>query len=138
MLAGCSGGNPLPGLVKLSGKVTYNGQPVGSGQVVFLPSTPGEGRQAVGLLGEDGAFTLTTLKKNDGVLPGDYDVLVVAYDKPPGEPSREEREALAGKPWRKPLVPTRYTNVDTTDLRESVTADHPGVVTFDLTDEPTP
>ncbi len=130
---GC-GSDGLPGLVKLRGEVTYAGKPVPTGQVVFLPSVPGKGRQASGTLDTSGQFTMTTLQEGDGVMIGDYDVIVLAYDKPPGEPTREEIEALGGKPWRNPVVPKRYINGDMTDLHESVTSDHSGAVRYELKD----
>lgn len=132
---GCGDGG-LPGLVKVSGAVEYNGQPVTDGQVVFLPSQPGVGRQASGMLDGDGRFTLSSQRGGDGILPAEYDVVVLAFDKPPGEPTREELEALAasGGKWRTPIVPERYTEGDTTPLRETIGPDHSGDIRIVLED----
>ena len=63
---GC-GGNDL---TSVSGTVTYQGQPLKEGRVGFLPD---EGRPAFGDL-EDGKFSLTSYKANDGALPGQSNV----------------------------------------------------------------
>ena len=70
------------------------------------------------------------------MLPAEYDVVVLAFDKPGGEPSREELERLAasGKKWRTPIVPERYTDGDTTTLQETITPDHSGEVQLVLED----
>ncbi|MGL4511793.1 MAG: hypothetical protein ACRCT8_01770 [Lacipirellulaceae bacterium] len=118
----------------ISGEVAYNGKPVAEGSVVFLPRDASVGRQASGVIDAKGRFKLASPPLGLGVVPGDYDVIVLAFDSPPGEPTREELEALAGKPWRKPLVPERYTDVATTDLRETVSTDHAGTVRYELAD----
>ena len=50
----------------VTGKVTYNGQPLKKGTIVFVPTDP-EGRGATGDIGEDGTYTLTTQVPARGV-----------------------------------------------------------------------
>ena len=81
--AGC-GGKPMP--VPTSGRVTFNGAPVGAnkaairrGRIAFLPVESGEGctlRAAAATLDRDGKYELSTFEPGDGVLPGEYNVVV--------------------------------------------------------------
>src|SRR4051812_27764384 len=61
---GCgSARGKMPELGKVKGKVTYNGSPVRKGTVSFVP-IPGKGgetgQSALGEIGPDGSFELTT------------------------------------------------------------------------------
>lgn len=69
ILSGCSG-EPLG---QISGTVTYQGQPVTSGSVVFEDSSAGISVNAP--LGPDGSFTVETFDR-DGLPPGTYQVAV--------------------------------------------------------------
>jgi hypothetical protein len=71
-VTGCGDDDGLGKRYPVSGKVTYNGQPVPKAKLSFVP-VAGDGRGAYGDV-ENGAFTLTTLSPNDGALPGDYKV----------------------------------------------------------------
>jgi len=73
-LAGCT--DHTSPTVKVDGKITFKGQPPpAGGRITFasvgasegLPSRPGSGE-----FGPDGAFTLTTFKPGDGLIPGKY------------------------------------------------------------------
>src|SRR5579884_1223222 len=84
-LVGC-GDASRPKLGRVSGKVTYNGQPVPKGVVSFVPrSGPGAatGQGATGEIGSDGSYTLTTFDKGDGAVLGEHTVLVVAREEDP-------------------------------------------------------
>src|SRR5262245_3303776 len=67
---GCGGG---PTLGRVTGKVTYAGKPVTQGRIWFYPEA---GRAALGEIGPDGTYTLTTFKPNDGALVGPHRVAV--------------------------------------------------------------
>src|SRR5262245_27878190 len=69
--AGCGGG----GLVTVKGTVTLDGQPVPHAAVTFIPKE-GKGQQASGVTDASGAFRLETSKPGDGVMPGEYRVIV--------------------------------------------------------------
>jgi hypothetical protein len=60
----------------VSGTVSSNGQPVGSGKIVFLPRNPA-GQQASSQI-LSGKYSLTSFALNDGAMPGTYDVVVVS------------------------------------------------------------
>ena len=64
---GC-GSDMSPGdgmTVPVKGKVTYKGEPLSQGEVVFEPDG---GREAYGWVQLDGTFELTTFKQGDGAL----------------------------------------------------------------------
>jgi hypothetical protein len=73
------GGEQLPSLIPVKGKVTYKGRPVTKGMVRFEPD--GYGRPARGELQSDGSFVLTTTKAGDGVVTGPHRVSIAASDK---------------------------------------------------------
>lgn len=78
MIAGCGGGKvqTLPA-AKVTGTVTYKGQPVEGAMVMFVsdevPITP------TGTTDAQGKFTLTTNEPGDGAPPAMYNVLVTKY-----------------------------------------------------------
>lgn len=92
-LSGCGSDAPKVNTVPVTGKVTYNGQPVAGATVAFIPTNP-DGRAAQGVTDEQGVYTLTTyLGPNDqpaGAEPGDYKVTIqkkeVAGGALPGKP----------------------------------------------------
>ncbi len=86
------------------------------------------GRQARAELQPDGTFTLTTLVANDGALPGEYRVVVLAYAPHPGEPGRGATPADAPPPTieRGFIVPEKYTIPEETPFKDTVDGNHPG------------
>lgn len=70
---------PVRGKVLLS-----DGTPLRGGRVTFSPKKAG--KIAVGELGADGKFTLTSFRRDDGALPGDYIVTVVPVTYKTGSP----------------------------------------------------
>jgi len=85
-VVGCSGG----GLAPVTGKVTYQGQPVKGGTLIFSP-VGGEkevttGKSASGEI-KDGTYTLTTNRPGDGAKIGRHRVIFT-----PPEPERTEEQ----------------------------------------------
>lgn len=123
-------------MVPIQGEVIYDGQPLTEGQVVYLPSNSGVGRQATGAIQPDGTFVMTTKDKADGVMHGDYNIAIFAYKPHPGEPkSREEMEAIAesGGIRREHIIPERYASPATSGLTDEVDASHSGFHRIELT-----
>ena len=82
VVLGCGGDDSgLGRRYKVTGKVTYKGEPVPQGTVNFVPTKPPppEGRAATGEI-KDGYYSLSTTGNDDGALPGDYNVAIVAMD----------------------------------------------------------
>jgi hypothetical protein len=81
ILSGCGSGNGL-NLAKVSGKVSYKGQPVKNGTVFFMPD---EGRgtvgpPAVGSITTDGSFVMSTETAGDGVIVGHHKVGITGIE----------------------------------------------------------
>jgi len=74
-LAGCGGtdSSRLP-TAKVIGTVTVQGQPVTSGTITFFPVSGG--KHALGSLGADGSFTLSTYEAQDGAVLGAHKVVI--------------------------------------------------------------
>ena len=73
--------------VEVSGVLTLKGQPIDQAEVMFNPIT--KGRLASGVTDASGKFKLSTLKPDDGAMPGEYIVTLFEYyppDKPPKMP----------------------------------------------------
>ena len=72
MAAGCSGDRPK--LVAAAGKVTYKGQPLTAGSIIFHPDAGNSYQKdrPSSLLQLDGSFTMKTFPFGDGVPPGQY------------------------------------------------------------------
>ncbi len=117
---GCGGSN----LAKVTGKVTYNGNPVTSGTITFAAA---DKPAAYGDLQPDGTYSLKTEKPGDGATPGAYQVMVVAMQDQ-GDSLPEERNGLPA-----PTVPIKYTSLATTDLKADVASGKENVFDFNLT-----
>ena len=109
IFAGCKRG---PELVPVSGKVTYKGQPLKHGNILFQPSA---GPPAKGEIGPDGSFTLSTLKNNDGAVIGKHRVQVICT-APPAKPANPDEET----PSAKSLIPEKYSNYATSEITVEV------------------
>ncbi|HEV3235650.1 MAG TPA: carboxypeptidase-like regulatory domain-containing protein [Gemmataceae bacterium] len=154
---GIASGCNRSGLQSVKGVVTLDGQPVEGASVQFV-LIGGEPRPAIGTTDKNGAFTLTTLKPDDGAAPGEYKVLVVKtevdgasnsgpFDPKAGKaPTKEQIEALksgeapkAGGgqggdkygPPKKDLLPKIYGDPNKTPLRATVPSS--GEIKLELT-----
>ncbi len=86
---GCGDG---PEMSSVTGQVTYQGQPVPGGKVMFAPLREGnssetKSRPGVGIVGPDGRFTVTTYSRGDGSAIGRHSVI---YYPPSGEDIGED------------------------------------------------
>lgn len=84
VLMGCGGGDELPKF-HVSGKVTFAGQPIKFGTIVFDPDRSNPGPQGTAEI-HDGAYD--TKKQGQGVIPGKFIVRITGFDKA-GDPSSE-------------------------------------------------
>ena len=130
----------------VSGTVKYKGEPVNKARISFVPTKAG----APGASGEvvNGNFSsLTTLNPGDGVLPGDYTILVdqrvIDEEKARAETAKVAKEhgmegvhmippELQAKAMEnaKSAIPGKYQTVETSDLKATV---DPGHTKFDFT-----
>jgi hypothetical protein len=90
LAAGCGPGNGL-NMARVSGKITYKGQPVTNGTVFFMPDEAKGtvGPPAVGSLTADGSYILSTETAGDGVIVGNHKVGVTGVEPAPVDGSAE-------------------------------------------------
>jgi hypothetical protein len=111
-LLGCSGSGPVP----VNGIVTVEGVgPLADVNVTFVP-TATKGRPANGKTDSEGRFQLTTFAPQDGVLPGEYKV-VISVVNPPGPPWKQQ-----DPPRTVPILPA-YGNPQQTPLIQIIPPD---------------
>lgn len=126
-LTGCDDGGI--GAIPIRGKVLYNGKPLAQGEVLYNP-LESTGRRAKGKIQSDGTFQLTTLEQNDGALPGDYQISILAYAPHPGEPTRtvesEQRDQIRERIKRGFIIPEKYVDPTTSGLTDQVSKEHSG------------
>lgn len=155
VVLGCGDGSGLPPRYRVSGTVTHNGELLKRGAINFTPSG-GNGRAAGGTI-VDGHYSLTTQDPDDGALPGDYKVSVIARESDPskvevqgvkkGIPrnlSEAEKKALAaaypqliaGKAAiaAKNLIPAKYSSPETSGLTFEVKEQSNTTADFSLKD----
>lgn len=86
MLAGCT---QQAATAPVNGSVTYNGQPVGQGQILFQPVSGADknypGKPARADVQPDGTYALTTFDEGDGALLGEHRVTFELGPQPAGE-----------------------------------------------------
>jgi hypothetical protein len=101
------------------GKVTLDGQPFGSGYVVFSTT---RGRMSTGSIQPDGAFEMSTYEQGDGAQVGTHPVVIT--------PIPSDEFVLGQKPIP---VPVRYTKASTSGLIAEVKSGEDNYQEFHLT-----
>jgi hypothetical protein len=149
VFVGCGGEEGIKGLVNATGTVTYQGTSVDGATIMFTPV--GEGHAASGRTDATGKFQLTTMRANDGALPGKYKVTVSKSESldPASQITAEEMAQMvaggkgapagptAGKgkaSGMKYHVPKKYANPAESDLTAEVTDGGTNDFTFELVD----
>jgi len=115
-----------PKMVKVSGRVTYQGKPVPQGTVSFQSTQP-DRRNATGEIDANGYYTLQTEQPGDGAEEGAYSVTVSARDNPildyiPKTP-----------PPIKFLAPAKYEKPETSGIVQTVSRNN-STINLDLKD----
>ncbi len=122
--------------VPVKGAVTLDDKPLANASVLFISQEPG-GRDASGFTDADGVFELTSLRPQDGALPGLYKVTIhcsEAVEAPAGASSpadvqRAKAKAPASRAETVVILPI-YSQPDQTVLSQRVPPE--GEVRFDL------
>jgi hypothetical protein len=83
-LAGCGTDNGLT-MGRVSGLVSFKGDPVEFGDILFVPdgSKGNKGVPAMGKIGKDGRYVMSTQESGDGVIAGFHKVGVRVLDPEP-------------------------------------------------------
>ncbi len=134
-LAGCGQGSGLR-MYPIRGEVSYNGKPVTTGSVIYIPSGSA-GKQAAGKIQPDGTFQLTTRQGNDGAVEGAYQIVVYSLKgQEQGPASRDETETGKARRPAKPayMIPEKYARPETSGLTDNVDSKHPGFKKIELKD----
>jgi hypothetical protein len=125
ILAGCGDGRPS--LVKVTGKVTLDGQPLEGAQVAFQPvnTDPKDTfqRPSSCISNAAGEFTPQTYLPGDGLRVGKYRVAVVKQElvgTPPPGLNAEEIQQLGMK--RKWITPKAASSPETSGIEVEVTS----------------
>ncbi len=82
-LTGCSNNGLTLGRVQ--GKITYKGEPVPAGEVLFMPdeSKGTTGPPASGTIGSDGTYVMSTEESGDGAVVGTHQVGIIGREAKP-------------------------------------------------------
>ncbi len=123
-LEGCARGTPgqLP-TAPVTGQVTYQGQPLTQGEVMFIPVETGPGvRAAYGKLDAQGQYRLTTYREGDGAILGQHRVAIVAREEVSPDMGKQISPEGILLPGRQPksLIPERYADPATSGLSAQV------------------
>lgn len=113
-------------LGRVSGRITYKGQPVPSGVITFLPNPSGP--PATAAIQSDGTYTLQTPDVGDGAMLGKHAVMIMALRETPAM-GPEEREPLPP-----PIIPIKYGNTSTSGLTAEVN-EGDNTIDFELKDD---
>lgn len=120
---GCSSGNDL---VAISGKVTFDGQPVDQGQIVFTPQSTGQTAAAPIVAG---AYAVPADK---GASPGATYTVRITADRPTGKKIQASGYAAGDPPQDvyEQYIPAKYN--ESSELQLEVGAESELVKDFEL------
>lgn len=107
-MPGCDAG---PQVAPVSGTVTYDGEPLRFGVVMFQPS---QGQLAQADIESDGSFTLSTFKPGDGAIVGEHRVSVSCYEG--HNPEVREKQPPEQLSLGQSLIPVKYSRVGTSGI----------------------
>ena len=125
LLSGCNSGSRLTGLVKASGTLTHEGNPVEGATILFAPApgSPQDIRAASAKTDASGRFTLMTLIPGDGAFPGTYHVTVSKTESTGGsivEGSDVNNPKFKDDRTRIDYLPQKYKNVETSGIEITI------------------
>jgi hypothetical protein len=126
-LAGCGQG---PQLAPASGSVTYQGQPLKFGTVMFQHDSGGQPSQ--GEIQPDGTFTLSTFEAGDGARVGPNRVSIFAYESQ--DPQYKAQPSVGEPSLGRLLIPRRYTMFGSSGLKVDVAPENNEPFLFELKD----
>ncbi|MEZ6057030.1 MAG: hypothetical protein R3C01_10030 [Planctomycetaceae bacterium] len=118
---GCTGESTTAGPV-VTGSVSVDGEPVMGGTVLFIPQ--GSKRSGgSGIIDENGDFTVRTSAVENGLVPGTYNVVILAPDPV------QVKEGDVPPPYP---VPLKYQDEANPLLDATVTKNGPNEIEFEL------
>jgi hypothetical protein len=118
LMIGCDDGKPKT--AKVTGRVTYNGQSLSEGQIVFVPSS---GRSAFGKIKDSEIVDVSTFGKGDGVILGRAQVGIKCVTNMFSMEGQHDE-----------LSPKQYNDPEKSGLTVDVKPNGPNEFNIDLTD----
>ncbi len=109
----------------VKGQITYNGEPLPTGTVMFVPE---QGPAATGEIRPDGTYSLGTYGTNDGAVLGNHKVSITAIA------DMGDMLPEAQSPTPPPLIPQKYLSHESSGLVAEVKSGT-NELNFDLTDD---
>lgn len=141
-IGGCGGGGQRPATEPVTGSVKFKGAALAGATVTLVPATkPSQGepftvttpRTAIAKTDSAGEFKLTSVKENDGAVPGEYKISVTKIEEPP--PVTPSTDIAAPPPKAVPiksLIPEKYNNPESSKLTATVKKGGPNRIDLDL------
>jgi hypothetical protein len=122
ILAGC--GDEGPKTFPVTGKVSYQGNPLPFGAVMFVPP---DGPAGSAKIEPDGTYKVD-------LIAGAHQVSVIAVPPRQGRPDPSQEGGLdtTGFPEPKPLVPEKYNRPDTSNVQIEVQPTGENTIDIDL------
>ena len=117
VIAGCGSGT---GLFPVTGQVTYQGKPLEHGSIAFVSP---KSRQVTGEIERGEIANVTTVHANDGIAAGEYMVAITSLDQ-----SDKFKNSMAPPS----IIPVRYSEVTTSNLKATILPNNDNVLRFDL------
>jgi hypothetical protein len=112
---GCSSENRIE-TGTVSGTVTYNGDPLQIGSLLFVPVAGGPSAEAN--IGTDGSFEMGTYDDDDGAVLGEHKVMITAFTSPGGSGLPEDVIDGDGAPVS--VIPDFYGDLEKSGLKVDV------------------
>ena len=112
---GCSSENRVA-TGTVTGVVTYNGDPLQIGSLLFVPV--GGGPTAEANIGTDGSFEMGTYDDDDGAVVGEHQVMITAFTAPGGSGLPEDVIDGDGAPVS--ILPDFYGDLEKSGLKVDV------------------
>lgn len=112
---GCSSENRVA-TGTVTGIVTYNGDPLQIGSLLFVPV--GGGPTAEANIGTDGSFEMGTYDDDDGAVLGEHQVMITAFTAPGGSGLPEDVIDGDGAPVS--ILPDFYGDLEKSGLKVDV------------------
>ncbi|MDO5553488.1 MAG: hypothetical protein Q4G68_06975 [Planctomycetia bacterium] len=111
----------------VTGRITVNGESPGTELIITF--TNPDNVTAQGLVSPDGTYTLSTLRKNDGAMEGEYRVLLRMARMEPPEESPDAASYFVP-------IDSKYEAATTSDLTANVVKGGENVFNFDVAPNP--
>jgi hypothetical protein len=117
VVAGCGSSD---GLYSVTGRVTFRGQPLEHGSIVFVAP---KSRQVTGEIERGEIVGVTTITTGDGIAAGEYMVAITSRDR-----SEKYKDSMAPPS----IIPARYADVSTSRLSATIQPNGNNALQFDL------